>query len=290
MMILSHCLILLLIVEFGGAVLYKNLGPKQKARRRNAILTSPTTSGLLTPMSLDNPITPPNFGQTCPANRRRLLSTEVTMQDLPKELQLENEMCVTLLGYHGTCGAKNAKSIETGIRPQPLEGPNHNPQLGQGFYITPAFEDAQGWGERACGDRKLQEKASVCAIYMETGAFNTLPKLFVPREVEQRLPTPLRLWGDVNNIETWKNHHGITGDTLLFSFIDFSHENLPARARMALRQWQVVVPNNQLGTLIAKCSDTLDTAPEQLWDELIPAAWNVKGRFRKKDASDILAR
>lgn len=118
-------------------------------------------------------------------------------------------------------------------------------------------------------------------------------KLFVPRRANTGPYSQVEdLWWNGSKIESWKRHHRVNGqDTILFSFIDFDHEELPPAAREALRQWQMLIPNGSLmEKLVAKCSTSPLNPPENDWDALIDGEWEVQGRRRqhRRPARDSL--
>ncbi|KAI9143807.1 hypothetical protein BKA69DRAFT_1164864 [Paraphysoderma sedebokerense] len=267
--------------------LYDRLDPTQKSQRYDAIrgyrLPKPPTLSLAG--------SPPHLpqednGQCSLEQRRRLLGAAVQLSALPPEFQLQRESCHMFLGYHGTCGARAAASIELGIRPQPPRDSNHRSQLGEGFYLTQAYEDAEGWGRRACelGGTGTTDVPAVCAIYIDGAAWMYSQKLFVPRRANTGPYSQVEdLWWNGSKIESWKQHHRVNGqDTILFSFIDFDHEELPPAAREALRQWQMLIPNGSLmEKIVAKCSTSPLNPPENDCDALIDGEWEVQGRRRQ---------
>ncbi|KAI9143806.1 hypothetical protein BKA69DRAFT_1164863 [Paraphysoderma sedebokerense] len=281
-------LLFLLFLSTTSAKLYDSLSPADKSRRLDAIRKYSLPR--LPTLSLKDSPPPPlqsRNGQCSFDQRRRLLTSAIQMTELPPEFQLSTTECYMFLGYHGTCGTKAAASIEVGIRPQPRTDPNHRSQLGEGFYLTQAYEDAKEWGERACelGGKASTETPSVCAIYINGATWMYSKKLFVPRRANFQQPPKLEnLWWDMPNIEKWKRHHGILDgqDSILFSFIDFNHADFPDVARKALRQWQMLIPNgNLMGNITAKCSTAPLNPPENNWDALIDGEWQVQGRRRQ---------
>ncbi|KAI9142753.1 hypothetical protein BKA69DRAFT_1066252 [Paraphysoderma sedebokerense] len=273
-------LLLLLVSSTDGRI-----SPQQLAALRAS-----TTSNA--PMQLQA-ATPATIEMTCPASglvmrvRRRSpqsvgpgrrinfdpSSTADYRRELPEQYQFGISSCYTFIGFHGTCGAGAAKSIEKAIMPQPRTATNHGElQLGNGFYVAADSFVAGEFGERACNNTR-QNTASkiICSVFMETSVFDTMMKLNVPQQISYHGETR-GLWYDEQYLSRWKKRNRVQADAILFSEI--------AAGKSVIKDtWQMVIPESRFRSLVAKCSNA-PVDQEIPYPQLMKSAWDVKSYGR----------
>ncbi|KAI9142754.1 hypothetical protein BKA69DRAFT_1165764 [Paraphysoderma sedebokerense] len=197
-------------------------------------------------------------------------STAEYKAQLPPQLQIESTACYTFLGLHGTCGAGAAESLEKAIVRQPRTETNHDKlQLGNGFYVAADNIMAEGFGEKACRKSGQSESSRVvCAVYMETVAFENTPKLYVPYRISHHAETR-GLWYNEEYLNRWKKRNKVQADPILFAEMS----NLAYEPMKDI--WQLVIPESQFNQTVVKCSN-VSVDLDIPYPTLMDSPWNVQ--------------